>query len=156
MQLAQAVGIDPKQVNFVPYDGGGDLLPAILGDKIDVRPPPVSASSRTRSPPATSGCWPSAATSGSRASTPRPSRSPASTWSSPTGAASWRPPGISDAAEGRGWSTPSQKMHADPEWKDALEANSWTDAFLTGDEFATFLTEQDKRVADTLSELGLA
>ena len=27
MQLAQAVGIDPKQVRFVSYDGGGDLLP---------------------------------------------------------------------------------------------------------------------------------
>src|SRR6476469_619820 len=36
MQLAQAVGIDPRDVNFVQYDGGGDLLPAILGDKLDV------------------------------------------------------------------------------------------------------------------------
>src|SRR3954470_8668381 len=36
MQLAQAVGVDPRKVNFVQYDGGGDLLPAILGDKIDV------------------------------------------------------------------------------------------------------------------------
>ena len=26
----------PQQVNFVQYDGGGDLLPAILGDKVDV------------------------------------------------------------------------------------------------------------------------
>ena len=34
MQLAQAVGIDAKTVNFVSYDGGGDLLPAILGNKI--------------------------------------------------------------------------------------------------------------------------
>ena len=32
---AQAEGIDPKQVRFVSYDGGGDLLPALLGDKID-------------------------------------------------------------------------------------------------------------------------
>src|SRR5512143_3054749 len=31
MQLAQAVGVDPRKVNFVQYDGGGDLLPAILG-----------------------------------------------------------------------------------------------------------------------------
>ena len=36
MQLAQAVGIDPRKVNFVQYDGGGDLLPAILGSKVDV------------------------------------------------------------------------------------------------------------------------
>ena len=34
MQLAQAVGIDPNKVNFVSYDGGGDLLPALLGNKI--------------------------------------------------------------------------------------------------------------------------
>ena len=34
MQLAQTVGIDPKQVNFISYDGGGDLLPAVLGGKV--------------------------------------------------------------------------------------------------------------------------
>ena len=34
MQLAQTVGVDPKQVNFISYDGGGDLLPAILGGKV--------------------------------------------------------------------------------------------------------------------------
>ena len=34
MQLAKAVGIDPKQVSFVSYDGGGELLPALLGNKI--------------------------------------------------------------------------------------------------------------------------
>ena len=34
MLLAQAVGIDPKSVNFVSYDGGGELLPALLGGKV--------------------------------------------------------------------------------------------------------------------------
>jgi putative tricarboxylic transport membrane protein len=34
MRLAKAVGIDPKQVSFVSYDGGGELLPALLGNKI--------------------------------------------------------------------------------------------------------------------------
>ena len=34
MQLAKAVGIDPKQVSYVSYDGGGELLPALLGNKI--------------------------------------------------------------------------------------------------------------------------
>ena len=32
----------------------------------------------------------------------------------------------------------------------------WTDAFVTGDQFATFLTDQDKAVADILTGLGLA
>ena len=46
-------------------------------------------------------------------------------------------------------------MHATPEWKQELKNNGWTDAFVTGDEFQTFLTEQDQRVEDVLSELGL-
>ena len=34
MQLAQTVGIDPKEVNYIAYDGGGELLPAVLGGKV--------------------------------------------------------------------------------------------------------------------------
>ena len=34
MQLAQTVGIEPKQVNYIAYDGGGELLPAVLGGKV--------------------------------------------------------------------------------------------------------------------------
>ena len=36
MQLAEAVGIDPKEVLYVPYDGGGPLTTALLGEKIQV------------------------------------------------------------------------------------------------------------------------
>ena len=36
MELAKAVGVEPKSVNFVTYDGGGDLLTALLGKKITV------------------------------------------------------------------------------------------------------------------------
>jgi putative tricarboxylic transport membrane protein len=46
-------------------------------------------------------------------------------------------------------------MHASQAWKDALKTNGWSDAFITGDEFKSFLTEQDKRVADVLTKLGL-
>ena len=36
MQLANAVGIDPKEVRYVTYDGGGPLTSALLGHKIKV------------------------------------------------------------------------------------------------------------------------
>ena len=36
-----------------------------------------------------------------------------------------------------------------------MEKYGWTDDFKTGDEFATFIKEQDERVATTLEELGL-
>ncbi len=36
MQLAQTLGIDPKDVNYIAYDGGGPLTTALLGEKIQV------------------------------------------------------------------------------------------------------------------------
>lgn len=34
MLMAKAAGIAPKQVNYIPFDGGGELLASILGDKV--------------------------------------------------------------------------------------------------------------------------
>ncbi|CAL9620688.1 hypothetical protein SUDANB132_05860 [Streptomyces sp. enrichment culture] len=34
MLMARAAGIPPKQVNYVPFDGGGELLASILGNKV--------------------------------------------------------------------------------------------------------------------------
>ncbi|GAB3378579.1 tripartite tricarboxylate transporter substrate-binding protein [Micromonospora halotolerans] len=71
----------------------------------------------------------------------------------------WRgivaPPGISDADK-KVWVDVLTKMHESEEWKAELKKRGWTDAFVTGDEFGTFLTEQDKAVADVLKQLGLA
>ena len=36
MQLAAKVGIDPREVSYIEYDGGGPLTTALLGEKIDV------------------------------------------------------------------------------------------------------------------------
>mgnify|MGYP006140438977 CR=1 FL=1 len=34
--------------------------------------------------------------------------------------------------------------------------NGWTDAFVTGDEYGTYMADQTKRVEDVLTTLGLA
>ena len=34
MLLAKAVGVTPKDVNYVAYDGGGELLTGVLGNKV--------------------------------------------------------------------------------------------------------------------------
>ena len=66
----------------------------------------------------------------------------------------WRgivaPPEISDADK-KVWIDALTKMHDSQEWKAELTKHGWTDAFVTGDEFGTFLTEQDKAVADILT-----
>ena len=154
MQLAKAVGVDPRKVNFVQYDGGGDLLPALLGDKVDFA---TSGAGEFKEQIA-NGDIRVLAVSGDE-------RLP--DVDAPTFKESdidlvftnWRgvvaPPGITDAQRDR-LVTAFSAMHDTPEWKDALKANSWTDAFQESDDFAAFLKAQDKRVASTLHDLGLA
>jgi putative tricarboxylic transport membrane protein len=154
MQLADAVGIDPKSVNFVSYDGGGDLLPAILGNKLDF----ATSGPSEFLDQIESGQLRVLATTGEER---------LDTVDAPTLKESgidlvftnWRgivaPPGISDA-DRDAWIDALEQMHESAAWDKALTDNGWTDAFVTGDEFGTFMEEQDQRVVDVLSQLGLA
>lgn len=154
MQLADAVGIDPKKVNFVQYDGGGDLLPAILGNKLDF----ATSGPSEFLDQIKSGELRVLATTGEE---------PLDTVDAPTLKDSgidlvftnWRgivaPPGISDS-DREAWIDALERMHDSDAWDKALKDNGWTDAFVTGDEFGTFMEEQDQRVVDVLSQLGLA
>lgn len=154
MQLAEAVGVDPTEVNFVSYDGGGDLLPAILGNKLDF----AASGAGEFLQQIESGQIRVLATSGEK---------PLEGVDAPTLTESgidlvfsnWRglvaPPEISEADKDK-WIQAITAMHDSEEWKQALKTNGWTDAFLTGDEFSSFLSEQDERVANVLKTLGLA
>lgn len=154
MQLAQTVGVDPKKVNYIAYDGGGELLPALLGNKVA-----FGASGYSEFlDQITAGQLRVLAVTGDE-------RVP--TIEAPTlreqgvdlTFTNWRgfvaPPGIDAAAKARLLGA-LDRMHASPEWKQALERNSWTDAYLSGDEFGAFLTEQDQRVSGILTTLGLS
>ncbi|MDX1886720.1 Bug family tripartite tricarboxylate transporter substrate binding protein [Mycolicibacterium sp. 120270] len=153
METARAVGVDPKAVNFVTYDGGGDLLTALLGKKIAVgtsspgelsdqieagqlRVLAVSSEERVEGIDA-----PTLTESGINLTF-----------------ANWRgvlaPPGISDDAK-QAMVKVLEELHATQQWKEALVKNGWTDAFVTGAQFEQFLKEQDQRVSSTLTELGL-
>ena len=155
MQLAKAVGIDPTTVSYVTYDGGGELLPALLGNKIafgasgfgefldqveagDVRVLAVTSAERIDALKDV----PTLKESGIDLEF-----------------TNWRgvvaPPGISDADK-TVWVDAFTKMHASAGWKAELEKRGWVDSFQTGDEFGTFLKEQDTEVASILKGLGLA
>lgn len=154
METARAAGIDPKSVNYVTYDGGGDLMTAMLGKKIaagtsglgefvdqieagQVRVLAVSGSERVEGVDA-----PTLTEAGINLTF-----------------TNWRgiiaPPGISDDAK-QAMVKALQDLHETPQWKEALVKNRWSDAFQTGADFEQFLKEQDNRVSSTLTDLGLA
>jgi putative tricarboxylic transport membrane protein len=155
MQLAKAVGIDPKQVSYVSYDGGGELLPALLGNKIafgasgfgefldqveagDVRVLAVTSEQ------------PIEALKDVKTLKEQGIDLVFTNWRGIVA-----PPGISDADQ-QAWTDALTKMHDTQAWKDEEKKRGWTDAFQTGDEFSSFMKEQDTQVAEILKQLGLA
>lgn len=93
MELAKTVGIDPKQVDYVGYGGGGGDLLLGCSTARSTSPPAAWGSSSTRSTAASCVFSPSPASIRSSL-WPRSRRSSrrASTWSSATGGASSRRP----------------------------------------------------------------
>ncbi|MCI3242842.1 Bug family tripartite tricarboxylate transporter substrate binding protein [Streptomyces spinosisporus] len=155
MELARTIGIDPRKVHYVAYDGGGgDLLPALLDGKVDF---------------ATSGFgeFLDQIDAGQlRVLAVTSERPVAALHGVPTLKASgiplvfdnWRgivaPPGIGAAARRR-WIDALTTLHGSRQWKAELTRHGWTDAFATGDTFKAFLARQDRAVAGLVAELGL-
>jgi putative tricarboxylic transport membrane protein len=153
MLIAKAAGIDPKQVNFVSYDGGGELLAAVLGGQVKFG---VTGVGETKDQIEAGAIRPLAVTS----------TAPVEGLDVKT----LKEQGIDlEFTNWRGWVAPPElsqedkqtlidlatKMHDSQQWKDALVKNGWTDAFVVGDEYAAFLKSEDQRVADVLNQLGL-
>jgi putative tricarboxylic transport membrane protein len=154
MQLAKTVGIDPKQVKYIVYDGGGPLTSALLGKKIDVG---TSGPSEFEGQLKDGSLRVLAVSGADRLETVD---APTLTESGiDMTFVNWRgilaPPGISDESRDR-LIEMFTEMHQSKGWQDAVKRNGWIDSFATGDEFKDFLVEQDERVESTLKELGLA
>ncbi|MCC8248992.1 Bug family tripartite tricarboxylate transporter substrate binding protein [Saccharothrix luteola] len=154
MLIAKAVGLDPRRVNYIPYDGGGELLASVLGGKVAFG---VSGVGEYRDQIEAGQIRVLAVTSGARlpgvdAPTLRESGVDVEF-------NNWRgvvaPPGITDADRARLVDLFTH-LHGTPQWREALARNGWTDAFAPGDEFGAFLREENDRVAAVLKDLGLA
>jgi putative tricarboxylic transport membrane protein len=154
MLIAQTAGIDPKQVNFVSYDGGGELLAAVLGGQVAFG---VTGPGETKDQIEAGEVRALAVTSAE----PAPGLD----------VKTLKEQGVDlEFTNWRGWVAPPElseddkqalidlatNMHDSQQWKDALAQNGWTDAFMVGDEYAAFLKAENQRVGEVLGELGLA
>jgi putative tricarboxylic transport membrane protein len=154
MLLAKEVGVKPADVNYVAYDGGGELLAGILGGDVKFAATGVGEVAES-------------AAAGDVRILAVTSEKPVEGLDAPTLTdegvdlvfANWRgivaPPGLKDA-DTQKWVDAVEKMHGSAAWKKALKDNGWTDAFVTGDDFKSFLDDESKRVESVMSELGLA
>jgi putative tricarboxylic transport membrane protein len=151
--LAQAAGIDPKQVNYIAFSGGGEALASVRGGKVSAGISGVSEFTEQ----VAAGKLRALAVSGAER---------VEGFDAPTAKEAgldvelenWRgfvaPKGLSDADK-TALTDAVQKMHDSQAWKDEMAANGWDDAYLPADEFATYLTEEQTRIKGVLTELGL-
>lgn len=156
MQLADTVGIDPNDVNYVSYDGGGPLTSALLGEKIAVGFSGLAefeGSIRSGELRVLGVSGEERYPSGPLAKVPTLTEQDVDLVF-----INWRgvlaPPDVPQERvdEFIGW---FEEMHETDEWAEQIEKNGWTDDFITGEEFGDFLAEQDARVSGTLEDLGL-
>jgi putative tricarboxylic transport membrane protein len=149
--LLKAKNIDAAKLNYVPYSGGGESLAALLGKKVDAG---ISGVGEYREQ-IKAGKLRALATSGPNAH---------ADLNAPTleelgvELINWRgvvaPGGISAAAKDRLTKLVTD-MHASQQWKDELTKKGWSDTFLTGSEFSTFLSKEIGRVKPALQDIGL-
>lgn len=164
--LAQAVGVDPTQVNYVPFSGGGEALAAILGGQVTAGISGVGEWIQQIE----SGELRALAVSGSAAAsgTPEAGASPAAgAGVAPTlqeqgidlELANWRgivaPPDL-DEDQTSCLIAMLEAVHGSETWQATVAKYGWQDFFLTGDDFGAYLTEERERVAPILESLGLA
>ena len=153
MLLAQEVGVKPSSVNYVAYDGGGELLAGILGGDVAFA---ATGIGEVTEPAAAGDVRILAVTSAE----------PVEGVDAPTLTeegvdltfTNWRgivaAPDISPEEAQRHVDLVTE-IHDSEAWQQVLEDQGWTDAFITGDEFGSFLDEESQRVQGVLSELGL-
>jgi putative tricarboxylic transport membrane protein len=151
--FGKAAGIDPKQVNYVSYDGGGELLTALLGSQVTFG---VTSVGEILDQVEGGQVRVLAVTGAERvANVDAPTLKEAGVDLEFT---NWRgmvaPPELTDA-DRQTLTKLVDDMHNSQEWKAAEEQNNFTDAYLPADQFAIFLQAENDRVAGLLRELGL-
>lgn len=151
--LARDAGIDPRQVNYIAYPGGGEVVTSMLSrtakaglsgynefrDQIDsgnLRALGVSAAQ-----PVDGISVPTFVEQGVDVSM--------SNWRGYVAA-----PGVSDEVRDELIAMVTE-LRGTAEWRDTLTRNNWVDSFTAGDEFAAFIADESARTEEIVKELGL-
>lgn len=152
-KFAKAAGLNPAEINYVPYSGGGEALAAILGGQVSVG---ISGFSEFSSQIEAGALKVIGITA--------PERQPY--LDAPTFAEqgfdvevqNWRmiaaAPGITADQRAALLST-IETMASSAAWNEALAGKGWVNTFLSGDAFAAYLDEQIVATTAILKDLGI-
>lgn len=151
--VGQALGVPASRLNYVPYQGGGEMIAAVAGGKLAAA---ISGVSEFKQYVETGRLRLLAVSAEARL--PGVNAPTLKESGIPVVIGNWRglvgPPGMSPGgrAEMIGM---LDRMHKTKTWHDTLKRQGWDDAYLSGDAFGAFLKEENVRIAAILREVGL-
>jgi len=151
--IAQAAGVDSSKVNYIAYAGGGEAQAAILGGHVTAG---ISGYGEFAGQIKAGKLRALAISSDKRVpgiDTPTLKEQGIDVelvnWRAVFGA-----PGITDAQK-KDLIDAVLKATQTASWQEALKRNEWTDMYLPGDQFKTFLDAEQSRIEKIVTDLGL-
>jgi putative tricarboxylic transport membrane protein len=151
--FAQAVGADATKINYIPFSGGGESLAAVLGAKVTAG---ISGYGEYESQIKAGRLRLIGVTAEKRV--PGIDGPTFKEQGIDLVIANWRsvmaPPGIT-AEQKKALVDLVEKMTKSESWKEILKQKGWDDAYLGGDAFASFLKDEQARVAKVLTSAGI-
>jgi putative tricarboxylic transport membrane protein len=149
----QAAGEDPTAVKYIPYDAGGKAMAALLSGEIQA----LSTGFSEAVALAEAG---EVKIIGVTADDRVPAYADAPTMKEQgidTSFVNWRgffaAPGL-PADKLAAYQDAIAKMYDTPEWEAVRARNGWVNIHNSGDDFAAFLENQEKVIADLMKQLG--
>jgi len=150
--VADAVGVEPKRVNYIAFSGGGESLSAILGGTVSVG---INGFAEF-APQLEAGTLRALAIS-SAERLPGVEIPTLREQGVDVEFENWRslvaPPGIAAADRAR-LEAVLRAMVQSPTWRESLARYRWLDRYLEGDAFARFVDAEEARVRSILKKLG--
>ncbi|HZK12399.1 MAG TPA: tripartite tricarboxylate transporter substrate-binding protein [Atribacterota bacterium] len=155
LYVAQELGVDPNEINYISFKSGGDLITNLAGGHIDVASTSMGEAL---------SMWEAGKVD--LVSIGAPERIPAPYDKIPTWTelginvvlTHWRglflAPGLTDE-QVHYWSDLMAEVCSSKAWEEQLVKYEWYDAFLPHDEFAAFLEEDYQKSKDMIDRAGM-
>lgn len=155
-KVAKLAGINPKELSYVAFSGGGEALTTLLGGNVAFVSSGIGESLAQIQAGTVRAL---AVTSPARLSGPLKDVPTVKEAGINTTYEVWRgvfgAPGMSKEAQAW-WAKTLKTMVGSKTWKESLEKLQWLDAYAGAEDFATFLANEQKSYQELMTTLGFA
>lgn len=156
--LLKAAGVTSEEVgdklNYIAYSGGGESLAALLGNNVDAGISGVGEYAEQ----VNAGTLRALAVSGAERVEALPDTPTLTESGYDVELTNWRgvvAPGTVSEQDAEALTALVTELVESDAWQATLEEKGWDDAFLAGDEFDTFLTQNITEIQGVLQDIGL-